>query len=101
MFVNDEIVPFLKVLAATIETRREEVQDLAKRSGVVLTHQEMERKGKHLMEAFMKKWLPAGDAMLEMITIHLPSPLTAQKYRTELLYEGPKDDEAVTGIFLQ
>jgi elongation factor 2 len=27
-----------------------------------------------------------------MITIHLPSPAAAQKYRTETLYEGPLDD---------
>jgi len=33
-----------------------------------------------------------------MITIHLPSPLTAQKYRCEMLYEGPMDDEAAVGI---
>ena len=29
-----------------------------------------------------------------MICIHLPSPVTAQKYRMEMLYEGPHDDEA-------
>ena len=46
----------------------------------------------------MRKWLPAGDAMLQMITIHLPSPLTAQKYRMELLYEGPQDDPCALGI---
>ena len=33
-----------------------------------------------------------------MITIHLPSPVTAQKYRMELLYEGPMDDAAALGI---
>ena len=36
--------------------------------------------------------------MLQMITIHLPSPLTAQKYRMELLYEGPHDDPCALGI---
>lgn len=45
----------------------------------------------------MRRWLPAGDALLQMITIHLPSPVTAQKYRCELLYEGPPDDEAAIG----
>jgi elongation factor 2 len=33
-----------------------------------------------------------------MIGIHLPSPVTAQKYRTEQLYEGPHDDEAFNGM---
>merc|ERR1711922_108093 len=46
----------------------------------------------------MRNWLPAGDAMFQMIVIHLPSPVTAQKYRAELLYEGPGDDAACTGI---
>merc|ERR1711968_148511 len=40
----------------------------------------------------MRKWLPASDALLEMICLHLPSPAKAQSYRTETLYEGPLDD---------
>lgn len=36
--------------------------------------------------------------MLQMITIHLPSPVTAQKYRAEMLYCGPMDDEVALGI---
>lgn len=46
----------------------------------------------------MRTWLPAGEALLQMIAIHLPSPVTAQKYRMEMLYEGPLDDEAAIGI---
>merc|ERR550534_2348171 len=46
----------------------------------------------------MRKWLPAGDALLMMIAIHLPSPVTAQKYRMEMLYEGPADDESALAI---
>merc|ERR1712048_1493325 len=36
--------------------------------------------------------------MFQMIVIHLPSPVTAQKYRAEPLYEGPPDDEACVAI---
>merc|ERR1739846_71851 len=30
--------------------------------------------------------------MFQMIVVHLPSPVTAQKYRAAALYEGPADD---------
>merc|ERR1711881_278030 len=54
--------------------------------------------GKPMLKCFMRNWLPAGDTMLQMIAIHLPSPLTAQKYRCEMLYEGPQDDELAQDI---
>merc|ERR1719270_1739326 len=60
----------------------------------VLKAEEKELEGKPLMKCVMRNWLPAGDAMFQMIVIHLPSPVTAQKYRTEMLYEGPSDDAA-------
>merc|ERR1712093_552398 len=46
----------------------------------------------------MKKFLPAGDSLLEMIVINLQSPVTAQRYRVETLYEGPMDDECAIAI---
>merc|ERR1712076_325810 len=64
----------------------------------VLKHEEKELEGKPLMKCVMRNWLPAGEAMFQMIVIHLPSPVTAQKYRAELLYEGPPDDVACTAI---
>ncbi len=57
-----------------------------------------EKEGKPLLKAVMRRWLPAGDALLQMITLHLPSPITAQRYRMELLYEGPHDDPCALGI---
>ena len=48
--------------------------------------------------AVVRQWLPAGDTLLQMIAIHLPSPAVAQRYRMEMLYEGPLDDEAALGI---
>merc|ERR1711973_869196 len=64
----------------------------------ILKADELELEGKPLMKCVMRNWLPAGDAMFQMICIHLPSPVTAQKYRAELLYEGPNDDAACMGI---
>merc|ERR1739848_594685 len=64
----------------------------------VLKTEEKELEGKPLMKCVMRNWLPAGDAMFQMIVIHLPSPVTAQKYRAELLYEGPSDDAAAVAM---
>merc|ERR1712218_468282 len=57
-----------------------------------MKHEDLQQEGKPLMKVVMRTWLPAGAAMFLMICIHLPSPVTAQKYRTEMLYEGPSDD---------
>ena len=77
---------------------KEEAIALAEKLGVKLTTEDKDFQEKQLMKVIMRKWLPAGDALLQMITIHLPSPVTAQKYRMELLYEGPHDDEAAIGM---
>merc|ERR1711992_448188 len=63
-----------------------------------MKHEDLQMEGKPLMKVVMRTWLPAGDAMFLIICIHLPSPVTAQKYRTEMLYEGPNDDAAFNGI---
>merc|ERR1711962_1043491 len=65
---------------------------------IKLTGDAKDKEGKPLMKEAMRKRLPAGDALLQMITIHLPSPVTSQKYRMELLYEGPHDDPCALGI---
>jgi len=54
--------------------------------------------GKPLLKHIMQKWIPAADAILEMIVVHLPSPATAQGYRVDSLYDGPLDDEAAVAI---
>lgn len=63
-----------------------------------LSQDQLALRGKELLKIAMKTFLPAGDALVEMIILHLPSPAVAQKYRVETLYEGPMDDEAALGI---
>ncbi len=71
---------------------------LAEKLGVEFVSADKELEKKALFKICMKKWLPAGDTLLQMIAIHLPSPVTAQAYRAAMLYEGPKDDEFMKGI---
>lgn len=65
---------------------------------IVLPKGTEEEKGKPLLKMIMQEWLPAGDALLQMIVNHLPSPVEAQRYRVENLYSGPMDDECAVGI---
>lgn len=74
------------------------VQKLLANTGVKLKSDDKDKVGKPLLKVFMRTWLPAGETLLQMITIHLPSPVTSQKYRAALLYEGPVDDEASKGV---
>jgi elongation factor 2 len=97
-FVQFVLDPIYKVFDAIMNEKDEMTQKLMKSTGVVLKGDDKDLRGKPLMKAFMRTWLPAGDTLLQMIAIHLPSPVTAQAYRCELLYEGPMDDEAAKGI---
>lgn len=80
--------------------KKDETAKLLEKLDVKLDNEDKDKEGKPLLKAVMRRWLPAGEALLQMITIHLPSPVTAQKYRCELLYEGPIDDDAAMGKWL-
>lgn len=38
------------------------------------------------------KWISAADCLIEMMIKHLPSPVEAQKYRADYLYEGDEEE---------
>ncbi|KRY68628.1 Elongation factor 2 [Trichinella pseudospiralis] len=90
--------PIFKVFDAVMNMKKEETATLLEKLNVKLPADERDLEGKPLLKAIMRRWLPAGETMLQMICIHLPSPVTAQKYRIELLYEGPQDDEAAVAM---
>merc|ERR1712002_637546 len=90
--------PIYKVFDAIMNNKTANIDKLIKHTKVKIKTEEREKEGKPLLKTFMRNWLPAGETLLQMITIHLPSPVTAQKYRCEMLYEGPMDDEAALGI---
>lgn len=92
--------PIYKVFDVIMNFKKDETDKLLDKLGVKekMKHEELQQEGKPLMKAVMRNWLPAGDTMFQMITVHLPSPVTAQKYRAENLYEGPLDDECCTAM---
>jgi len=90
--------PIFRIFAAVMNFKKEEIPILLEKLEIRLKSDEMDLEGKALLKVIMWKFLPAADALIEMIVMHLPSPVTAQKYRAETLYEGPSDDEACIGI---
>jgi len=95
MYVLD---PLYKIFDAIMNYKKEETDSLLAKLNIKLSLEDREKDGKALLKAVVRQWLPAGDTLLQMIAIHLPSPVTAQRYRMEMLYEGPHDDEAALGI---
>jgi elongation factor 2 len=90
--------PIFKIFDAIMNFKKDEVTNMLQKLDVKLTPEEKELEGKALLKVVMRKFLPAGDSLLEMIVINLPSPATAQRYRVETLYEGPMDDESAIGV---
>merc|ERR1712164_53404 len=81
-----------------MDDNKEKYTKLINMVGVTLTSDEKDLVLKPLVKTVMRKWLPAAEALMEMITLHLPSPAKAQKYRTETLYEGSMDDTCAKGM---
>jgi len=98
-FCQFVLKPIYSVLDLVKNKPRDEIFSfIEKKLKIFLNPEEKDLELKKLGKMIMQRWLPAGEALLQMICIHLPSPLTAQKYRMELLYEGPHDDEAAVAI---
>ncbi|CAI4754666.1 CFA_G0050270.mRNA.1.CDS.1 [Saccharomyces cerevisiae] len=89
MFILD---PIFRLFTAIMNFKKDEIPVLLEKLEIVLKGDEKDLEGKALLKVVMRKFLPAADALLEMIVLHLPSPVTAQAYRAEQLYEGPADD---------
>ena len=98
-FCKFVVEPIQQVLdACTNEDQKEKLEKLLKNLNIELTLDEKKLPGKELVKIVMQRWLPASQCLLDMISTHLPSPVTAQKYRVEKLYTGPMDDPIAASI---
>merc|ERR1712054_420248 len=97
-FCKFVLEPIFKMFRLIMDGKTEKYTKLINMVGVELKGDEKDLTGKPLVKTVMRKWLPAAEALMEMIVLHLPSPAKAQKYRTETLYEGPMDDTCAKGM---
>merc|ERR1719449_222569 len=92
------MTPINQLMRAIMEDRKEKYEKMMGTLGIVLKGDEKGLTGKPLMKRTMQIWINAADTLLSMIVSKLPSPVQAQKYRVENLYEGPMDDTAANAI---
>jgi elongation factor 2 len=91
-FVGMVLDPIYQLFDSIMNDKKDKFEKIISTLAITLKGEDKELTGKALLKRVMQKWLPAGDAILEMIVLHLPSPRDAQKYRVDMLYEGPLDD---------
>eukprot|EP00761_Pharyngomonas_kirbyi_P011213 gb/GECH01011238.1/.p1 GENE.gb/GECH01011238.1/~~gb/GECH01011238.1/.p1 ORF type:complete len:839 (+),score=180.50 gb/GECH01011238.1/:1-2517(+) len=97
-FCQFVLAPIYQLFDAVMNDKKEQTSKILKSLDITLTSDvetlPIKKKLKHIMQRF----LPAADALLEMICVHLPSPKVAQSYRYKALYDGPMDDKYAAGI---
>ncbi|KAG6883959.1 Elongation factor 2, partial [Termitomyces sp. T32_za158] len=90
--------PIFRIFDAVMNFKKDAIEPMCDKLGIKLAQDEKDLEGKALLKVMMRKFLPCGDSLLEMIVINLPSAAAAQRYRVDTLYEGPLDDESAIGI---
>merc|ERR1712194_955240 len=92
------MTPINQLMRAIMDDQKDKYEKMMVTLGIVLKGDEKSLTGKPLMKRTMQIWINAADTLLSMIVTKLPSPVIAQKYRVENLYEGPMDDTAANAM---
>jgi len=66
--------------------------------GITLKAEDKKLKGKALLKRVMNTWMPASEAVTEMLATHTPSPDVAQKKKAEHIYKGESDSDLCKAI---
>merc|ERR1712072_1448362 len=90
--------PISQLITAIMNDDKAKYEKMMTTLGITLKGDDRSLTGKPLMKRTMQIWINAADTLLAMIVSKLPSPVVAQKYRTENLYEGPMDDTAASAM---
>jgi len=85
--------PMNTLVDAIMNKKTKVYEKLIKKMKIKLPKEAEGQLQKPLLKTVMRSWLPAGDALLQMVVAHLPSPVQAQKYRMETLYTGDLEDK--------
>merc|ERR1712078_832699 len=90
--------PIAQLMRAIMNDDKAKYEKMMGTLGIVIKGDDRSLTGKPLMKRTMQIRINAADTLLSMIVSKLPSPVEAQKYRVENLYEGPMDDTAAAAM---
>ena len=85
--------PIRNVFDAVMNEKKDKMEKMMKALNITLKGDEKDLTQKKLLKCIMQKFLPASDALLQMIVTKLPSPKQAQSYRADQLYMGVTEQE--------
>lgn len=97
-FCQFVLEPIYRLFNTIMNNQKPKYTKMLNTLNIKLSTEEKDQTGKALLKTVMRKFLPAAEALLEMLVLQLPSPVQAQKYRVHNLYTGPQDDECAVAI---
>ncbi|XP_021350409.1 elongation factor 2-like [Mizuhopecten yessoensis] len=95
LFVLD---PIFKLFEASGNVQGSALPDLIENLGVQMSLDNNETNTRTNVQEMMCQWLPISNSLLTMIVIHLPSPQTSQRYRSELLVSRKTDAVGTSAV---
>ncbi|XP_067664619.1 eukaryotic translation elongation factor 2-like [Haliotis asinina] len=99
-FIQFVLTPLYTLFNVCTRKSRDDIIKFAVTMNFYLSDSEKQLRRNDLLFVLLKKWLPAGQTLLDMTVFHLPSPVTAQARKLEVLYEGDLTDECAASMKL-
>lgn len=98
---NEYIYKPMKNLYDAISDKNvEKYTNIMKRFDFVMNKEDHETTGSELYKRVFRRLYPLAPVLKRLIINHMPSPVLAQRYRVDVLYDGPhtEDDPVYKGI---
>lgn len=92
------IEPIRKVLKTLKEKDPLDIKKLCRTIRVSITEEDLEEGEPKLKKLIFKQWLRYTDSLLEGITNHCPSPISAQTNKFDNFYEGDLNDSCAVSM---
>ena len=92
--------PMKNLYDAILEGNVEKYSNIMKRFDFAVNKDDTEVTGAELYKRVFRRLYPLAPVLKRLIVTHMPSPVVAQKYRVDVLYDGPltEDDSIYRGI---